>query len=95
VSFLYLLSFLDRSNISNVKNDLMAHIGMEEIQYSRAVSVFYIGYILFEVPANIVLKRVPPAYWCVEKKNFFFLTQICGEIIIVHFFLLLLQIITG
>jgi len=72
VSFLYLLSFLDRSNISNVKNDLMAHIGMEEIQYSRAVSVFYIGYILFEVPANIVLKRVPPAYWCVEKKNFFF-----------------------
>lgn len=63
LSFLYLLSYLDRANISNVHDPLLEDLDLSESQYSMAVSVFYIGYIICEIPANLILKRTNPAYW--------------------------------
>ena len=63
LSFLYLLSYLDRSNISNVHDPLLEDLDLSESQYSVAVGVFYVGYIIFEIPANLILKRTNPAYW--------------------------------
>ena len=64
VGVLFLLSFLDRSNIGNA---LVA--GMEEDleltggRYSWLLTVFYISYILFE-PLILCWKVVPPQIWC-------------------------------
>lgn len=63
LSFLYLLSYLDRANIGNAHDPLVDSLNLEEKQFSMAVGVFYIGYILFEVPANLILKRTNPGYW--------------------------------
>ncbi|KAK4917612.1 hypothetical protein LTR49_014566 [Elasticomyces elasticus] len=64
VCTLYLLSFLDRSNVANAKLDgLDADLHMTGDQYLTGLTLFFIGYILFEVPWNLVLKRIGPKIW--------------------------------
>ncbi|KAJ3128129.1 hypothetical protein HK100_009346 [Physocladia obscura] len=62
LTLLYLLSFLDRTNIGNAKLDgLIPALGIKD--YSTLLSIFFIGYVLFEVPSNIILKRTSPPLW--------------------------------
>ncbi|KAI1036099.1 hypothetical protein LB504_011528 [Fusarium proliferatum] len=49
VGILYLLSFLDRSNAGN--------------EYLTGLTLYFIGYVLFEIPCNIILKRTTPRLW--------------------------------
>lgn len=64
ITILFFLSFLDRSNIGNAKLDnLTVDLNMTSEQYLITLSVFFIGYCLFEVPSNIMLKRTSPTFW--------------------------------
>ena len=64
VTLLYLLSFLDRSNVGNAKLEgLTTDLHMTGNQYLTGLSLYFIGYVLFEVPCNIVLKRTSPKFW--------------------------------
>ncbi|CZT05389.1 related to allantoate permease [Rhynchosporium agropyri] len=64
LSLLYLLSFLDRTNIGNAKLfGLEKAIGLEGMEYNTALSVFFVTYVLFEVPSNMVLKRWRASMW--------------------------------
>ncbi|GES78706.1 MFS general substrate transporter [Rhizophagus clarus] len=64
LTLLYLLSFLDRVNIGNAK---LAYIeddlGLVGTQFNWCLSIFFFGYILFEVPSNFVLIRAKPSIW--------------------------------
>lgn len=61
---LFLMSFLDRSNIGNAKiQGLEASLGMSGQDYSVALFVFFVTYILCEVPSNLILKRMAPSTW--------------------------------
>lgn len=56
---LYFLSFLDRSNIGNAKiAGMNEQLGLTDSQYSLAVSIFYVTYILAELPAVLIIKKV-------------------------------------
>ncbi|ANB14268.1 Tna1p [Sugiyamaella lignohabitans] len=64
VTLLFLLSFLDRSNIANAKLfGLVTDLHMSQEQYLVTLSVFFVGYCLFEIPSNIILKRTSPKIW--------------------------------
>ncbi|KAL2816744.1 major facilitator superfamily domain-containing protein [Aspergillus granulosus] len=59
---LYLLGFLDRANVGNAKTGGMEDdFGLTSSQYSIIVLVFFISYLIFEVPANMILTRVRPS----------------------------------
>ncbi|KAK9680510.1 hypothetical protein K7432_015913, partial [Basidiobolus ranarum] len=64
LALLYLCSFLDRVNIGNAK---LAHIDQDlaltPSEYNWSLSIFFIGYVLFEVPSNIMLKKIGPSRW--------------------------------
>ncbi|CAB4387090.1 unnamed protein product [Rhizophagus irregularis] len=64
LTLLYLLSFLDRVNIGNAK---LAHIeedlGLVGTQFNWSLSIFFIGYILFDVPSNFMLIKTNPTLW--------------------------------
>ncbi|KAL4917576.1 major facilitator superfamily domain-containing protein [Aspergillus aurantiobrunneus] len=61
---LFLFAFLDRINIGNARLlGLEEELGMEGRQYNIALFVFFIPYILFEVPSNMILKRIKPSWW--------------------------------
>ncbi|KIK02708.1 hypothetical protein K443DRAFT_96457 [Laccaria amethystina LaAM-08-1] len=63
ISFLYFLSFLDRSNIGNARIAGMAvDAKLTGLRYNVA-AVFFISYALGEVPSNICLKLVRPSIW--------------------------------
>ncbi|KAF9167629.1 hypothetical protein DFQ26_003785 [Actinomortierella ambigua] len=64
LSVLYLLSFLDRVNIGNAKvAGIEQSIGLKPTEYNWALSIFFIGYIIAEIPSNIMLKKVGPRIW--------------------------------
>lgn len=59
VGMFYLLSFLDRSNIGNARvAGLTKNLHMTSNQFSTALTITYIPYILVELPMNLLLKRV-------------------------------------
>lgn len=61
---IFLFGFLDRINLGNV-----AVLGiMEELQlrgndFNIALQVFFVPYILLDIPSNIVLKNFSPSTW--------------------------------
>ena len=64
VTLLYLMSFLDRSNVANAKIEGLAEdTNMTDNQYLTGLTLFFIGYVLFEIPCNIILKRTTPRFW--------------------------------
>lgn len=64
VGILYLLSFLDRSNVANARIEgLATDLGMTGNQYLTGLTLYFIGYVLFEIPCNIILKRTSPRLW--------------------------------
>ncbi|CAK5279162.1 unnamed protein product [Mycena citricolor] len=61
VALFYLLSFLDRTNVGNAKvAGLMTQLKMTPTQYSIALTVTYVPYIVAELPSNLLLKIVGP-----------------------------------
>ncbi|THD00310.1 hypothetical protein EYZ11_000203 [Aspergillus tanneri] len=62
---MYLLALLDRVNISNaavlgLKQDL--HI-FDGTKYNTALTIFFVPYIIFEIPSNVLLKKFKPHVW--------------------------------
>ena len=57
LAFLYLVAFVDRSNIGNAKiAGLEDDLNLAGLRWNTAVTMFFVSYGLFEVPANIILK---------------------------------------
>ncbi|KAG1138737.1 hypothetical protein G6F37_011395 [Rhizopus arrhizus] len=61
---LYLLSYIDRSNIGNAKLDgLEKDLDLTKSQYQWSLSIFYFSYVLFDLPSNIIMRRWRPSFW--------------------------------
>ncbi|KAH9026169.1 MFS general substrate transporter [Lactarius hengduanensis] len=59
ISMIYLLSFLDRSNIGNARvAGLTTSLHMSAKEFSIALTVTVVPYILMELPMNLVMKRL-------------------------------------
>ncbi|KAL0933880.1 major facilitator superfamily transporter [Colletotrichum truncatum] len=64
VALLYLFCFIDRANIGNARiAGLEKDLGMKGYDYNGTLSVFYISYIIFEIPSNILCKLVGPGWF--------------------------------
>lgn len=64
ITILYMLAFVDRINIGNARiQGLENDLGMVGNDYNVALFVFFIPYILFEVPSNLLLKKIKPSSW--------------------------------
>ncbi|OAX81537.1 hypothetical protein ACJ72_04116 [Emergomyces africanus] len=59
---LYLISFLDRTNIGNAKIDgLQQDLRLTNSQYNATLTIFFISYSILEPLTNILLKRWRPS----------------------------------
>ncbi len=59
---LYLMAFLDRTNIGNAKiAHLATDLGLSKSQYNMTLTIFFISYSVFEPLTNILLKRLRPS----------------------------------
>ncbi|KAF2183051.1 MFS transporter [Zopfia rhizophila CBS 207.26] len=61
---MYFLNFLDRMAIVNGKIDGLAKdLHLKGYQYNTCVSILFVGYLLGQVPSNMMMNRVKPAWW--------------------------------
>jgi sugar phosphate permease len=54
----YVIAMVDRLNVGYAKLQFMKDLGFNEAVFGMAAGILYIGYILFEVPSNLLLERV-------------------------------------
>ncbi|TDG03885.1 MFS transporter [Paraburkholderia guartelaensis] len=60
---LYLVAYIDRSNIAFAKLQMLGSLGLSEVAYGLGASLFFIGYLLFEVPSNVLLHKYGAPRW--------------------------------
>ncbi|KAJ4245466.1 hypothetical protein NW762_013975 [Fusarium torreyae] len=59
LTLLYLFAYIDRANIGNAKIEgLVEDIGMTDDQYRICLSIFYVPYMIFEIPSNHYLNKM-------------------------------------
>ncbi|WP_438279490.1 MFS transporter [Pseudomonas alabamensis] len=59
----YLFAFFDRINISFAKFQLQADLTLSDTAYGLGAGLFVVGYVLFEVPSNMMLYKVGARRW--------------------------------
>ena len=61
---LYFINYLDRTNISFAgPNGMNQDLGLSQTMFGLASGVFFIGYLLLEVPSNMALHRFGARRW--------------------------------
>jgi sugar phosphate permease len=56
--FCYMLAFIDRINIGFAQLQMKHDLSLSDTAYGLASSAFFIGYLLFEVPSNLLLQKI-------------------------------------
>ncbi|WP_433332648.1 MFS transporter [Spirillospora sp. CA-294931] len=59
----YVVSYIDRINIGFAKFGMERSFGMSATQYGFAAGIFFLGYVLAEVPSNIAMARFGARVW--------------------------------
>ncbi len=59
----YVVAYLDRVNIGIAKLNMLADLQFSEAAYGLGAGLFFIGYMLFEVPSNLIMHRVGARLW--------------------------------
>ena len=63
VFLLYMVNYIDRVNVSFANLRMSADLGFSDDVYGLGVGVFYIGYVLFEIPGAIIVERWSARKW--------------------------------
>jgi MFS family permease len=59
----FLAAYLDRVNVGLAKLQMLGDLGWSETVYGLGSGLFFVGYILFEVPSNLALQKVGARLW--------------------------------
>jgi sugar phosphate permease len=59
----YLAAYLDRINIGFAKLQMLDQLKFSETAFGLGAGLFFVGYILFEVPSNLILEKVGARIW--------------------------------
>ncbi|MBN3752041.1 MFS transporter [Paraburkholderia sp. Tr-20389] len=54
----YVFAYMDRANIGFAHLQFSRDVGLSDASFGLGVGLFYVGYMLFEVPSNLWLERV-------------------------------------
>ncbi|KAF2815183.1 retrograde regulation protein 2 [Mytilinidion resinicola] len=64
IAILYLCNFFDRSNVGNAKIlGLEDDLHLTNHHYAVALSIFYVFYVVSDLPSNLFLKTATPRLW--------------------------------
>src|SRR6266404_7593635 len=63
VFLLYLVAYLDRANVSFAALKMNLDLGFSDRIYGLGVAMFFVGYVLFEIPGAIIVERWSAGKW--------------------------------
>ncbi|KAK6464351.1 transporter of nicotinic acid [Scheffersomyces coipomensis] len=57
--YIYILNYLDRNNIASARlGGLEEDLGLVGTQYQTCISILFVGYIIFQIPSNMLLNKL-------------------------------------
>lgn len=92
---MYLLNFLDRSNLAQARQgSLEEDLGMKGTDFNLATSIFFVGYLLMQLPSNLILTRLRPSLYLSASCCLWGVVSTCNSasqtfthLIVIRFFL--------
>ncbi|KAI0479472.1 allantoate permease [Xylariaceae sp. FL0804] len=64
LALVYTLNFLDRNNLSQARlGTLEQDLGMRGTNFNLATSILFVGYLLMQLPSNLLITRVRPSLY--------------------------------
>jgi sugar phosphate permease len=54
----YMFAYMDRVNVGFAKLQMQSDLGFSDAAYGVGAGIFFLGYVLFEIPSNLLLPRV-------------------------------------
>lgn len=61
--FLYVVAYVDRINIGFAALQIQSRLRLSDAHYGFAAGIFFAGYVLFQLPSNVVLERIGAKRW--------------------------------
>ncbi|MBN3723284.1 MFS transporter [Burkholderia sp. Ac-20379] len=61
--FCYLISYIDRSNLAVAAIAMNRALGLSPADYGLAAGIFFIGYVVCEIPSNLLMSRFGARLW--------------------------------
>jgi D-galactonate transporter len=55
---LFVVAWLDRINVGFARLQMVKDLGLSDAAYGFGAGIFYLGYLLFEIPSNLLLERI-------------------------------------
>src|ERR1700679_2550643 len=63
MGLLYILAFLDRVNIGFAALTMNADLAFSATVFGNGAGIFFLGYVFFEIPSNLMLHKVGARRW--------------------------------
>jgi ACS family tartrate transporter-like MFS transporter len=63
VFVMYVICYVDRANVSLANLRMSADLGFSDRVYGLGVGIFFLGYVLFEVPGAVIVERWSARKW--------------------------------
>src|SRR6266851_1666000 len=60
---LYIVAYLDRINVGFAALQMNQALGFSATTYGFGAGIFFLSYVLFEIPSNVILARVGARLW--------------------------------
>lgn len=76
------IGFMDRQNLGFVVPYMKADLGITATQIGIGGSIFFVGYLLFEVPSNLMMARFGPRVWLARIMVSWGIVSCCGSLVI-------------
>ena len=52
------MAWMDRVNVGFARLQMLQDLGFSEAVFGFGAGIFYLGYLLFEIPSNLLLERI-------------------------------------
>jgi len=59
----YIVNYLDRFNVSFAALQMSSDLGFSELVYGLGASMFFLGYVCFEIPSNLIMEKIGARVW--------------------------------
>src|SRR5579862_6790619 len=59
----YTLAYLDRVNVGFAKLQMLRDLSLSDATFAAGSGIFFLGYFFFEVPSNVLLKKLGARMW--------------------------------
>ena len=91
----YIINYLDRFNVSFAALEMSGDLGFSEMTYGLGASMFFVGYVFFEIPSNLIMLRVGARIWIARIMMTWGLASTCMIFIKSPFNFYLLRLLLG